>query len=157
MGIFTASANRADKREIYFPEHERAMAHYSYLSPDRKWLLISEMDRTTAFQPCRLMPFDGSSTGRLIGSKAWCIGAAWSPDGTRIALGIGAPRQGLPEKALLLQSSVNGTAATETILEFAGTPSRLKTSTSLLAQTYTFPARSRAGTFASPSGQAGWN
>jgi Tol biopolymer transport system component len=81
MGIVTANANRADKREIYFPEHERAMAHYSYQSPDQQWLLISEMDRTQAFQPCRLMPFDGSSSGRVIGPKGACIGAAWSHDG----------------------------------------------------------------------------
>jgi len=40
------------------------MAHYSYLSPDRKWVLIVEMDHTTAWQPCRLVPFDGSSMGR---------------------------------------------------------------------------------------------
>ncbi len=81
MGIVTAAANRANKREIYYPPHERAMAHYSYLSPDRKWVLISEMDRAAAFQPCRVTPFDGSSAGRLVGPHGACTAAAWSPDG----------------------------------------------------------------------------
>lgn len=35
-GIVTATDGRADHREIYFPDHERAMAHYSYASPDRE-------------------------------------------------------------------------------------------------------------------------
>ena len=30
MGIVTATENRAEYRKIYFPRHERAMAHYSY-------------------------------------------------------------------------------------------------------------------------------
>jgi Tol biopolymer transport system component len=81
MGIVTATASRSGQREIYFPEHERAMAHYSYLSPDRRWVLISEMDRTAAFQPCRLTPFDGSSPGRQVGPRGSCTATAWSPDG----------------------------------------------------------------------------
>jgi serine/threonine protein kinase/Tol biopolymer transport system component len=81
MGIVTATVSRSEQREIYFPGHERAMAHYSYLSPDRRWLLISEMDRTAAFQPCRLTPFDGSSSGRQVGPQGACTGTAWSPDG----------------------------------------------------------------------------
>jgi eukaryotic-like serine/threonine-protein kinase len=81
MGIVTATVSRSDQREIYFPEHERAMAHYSYLSPDRRWVLISEMDRTGTFQPCRLTPFDASSPGRQVGPQGACTGTAWSPDG----------------------------------------------------------------------------
>ena len=81
MGIVTSTADRSDKREIYYPAHERAMAHYSYLSPDRRWLLISEMDRTNAFQPCRLTPFDGSSPGKQVGPRGMCTAAAWTPDG----------------------------------------------------------------------------
>ena len=58
------------------------MAHYSYASPDRKWVLVVEMDQTHAFhQPCRLVPFDGSSAGRQVGPQATCTAAAWSPDG----------------------------------------------------------------------------
>ena len=81
MGIVTATMSRSGQREIYFPEHERAMAHYSYLSPDRQWVLISEMDRTATFQPCRLTPFDGSSPGRQVGPQGKCTATAWSPDG----------------------------------------------------------------------------
>jgi hypothetical protein len=81
MGIVTATVSRSEQREIYFPGHERAMAHYSYLSPDRRWVLISEMDRTATFQPCRLTPFDASSPGRQVGPDGACTGTAWSPDG----------------------------------------------------------------------------
>jgi hypothetical protein len=33
------------------------------------------------WQPCRLVPLDGSSTGRQVGPKGKCKSAAWSPDG----------------------------------------------------------------------------
>jgi eukaryotic-like serine/threonine-protein kinase len=82
MGIVTATEVRADSREIYFPEHERAMAHFSYASPDRKWVLIVEMGPGGGFtEPCRLVPFDGPATGRLVGPRGRCLSAAWSPDG----------------------------------------------------------------------------
>lgn len=81
MGIVTATTGRSDERELYFPDHERAMAHYSYLSPDRRSVLIVEMDRTQDFQPCRVMPFDGSSVGTQAGPTGACTAAAWSPDG----------------------------------------------------------------------------
>ena len=65
MGIVTSTESRADHREIYFPANERAMAHYAYASPDGKSVLVVEMDQTHTFhQPCRLVPFDGSSAGR---------------------------------------------------------------------------------------------
>jgi Tol biopolymer transport system component len=81
MGIVTSTTGRADERPIYFPEHERAMAHYSYLSPDRRSVLIVEMDRTAQFQRCRLMPFDGQGAGTQVGPPGACVAAAWSPDG----------------------------------------------------------------------------
>ena len=82
MGIVTATDVRAESREIYFPAHERAMAHYSYASPDHKWILIVEMGPGGGFsQRCRLVPFDGSSHGRLVGPDGPCRSAAWSPDG----------------------------------------------------------------------------
>ena len=82
MGIVTATEVRADSREIFFPEHERAMAHYSYASPDRKWILIVEMGPGGGFtQPCRVVPLDGSSKGRPVGPEGPCRSAAWSPDG----------------------------------------------------------------------------
>ncbi len=49
----------------------------------------------------------------------------WSPDGTRIVFGSGARGVGgLPEKARLVQTLVNGTGTNETLLEAVDTPSR---------------------------------
>jgi len=88
MGIVTATESRADSREIYFPPHERAMAHYAYASPDRQSVLIVEMDQSHAFhQPCRLVPFDGRSAGRQVGPEGTCTSAAWSPDGAWMYFG----------------------------------------------------------------------
>ncbi len=56
------------------------MAHYSYLSPNRKTVLIVEMDRTANWR-CRLVPFDGSSPGSPVGPAGACLSAAWSPSG----------------------------------------------------------------------------
>src|SRR5215471_9123631 len=82
MGIVPSTQGRAQERQIYFPEHERGMAHLSYASSDRKSVLIVEMDRTGAFtQPCRLVPFNGSSPGRQVGPQGACTSAGWSPDG----------------------------------------------------------------------------
>ena len=89
MGIVTAKESRADRREIYFPPNERAMAHYAYASPDRNSVLVVEMDQTHAFhQPCRLVPFDGSSAGRQVGPRGTCTSAAWSPDGKWMYFGV---------------------------------------------------------------------
>ena len=82
MGIVTATEGRANSREIYIQPDEHAMAHYSYASPDRRSVLVVEMTGAHAFtQPCRLVPFDGSSTGRQVGPQGTCTSAAWSPDG----------------------------------------------------------------------------
>ena len=79
MGVVTATEGRSEYREIYFPQDERGMAHYSYASPDRKWALIVEMN--PVWQPCRLVPLDRSSLGRQVGPSGKCHSAAWSPDG----------------------------------------------------------------------------
>jgi Tol biopolymer transport system component len=79
MGIVTATEGRAESRDIYFPSHERAMAHFSYASPDRESVLIVEM--TPDWQPCRLVPLAGGSTGRQVGPTGQCTSASWSPDG----------------------------------------------------------------------------
>jgi eukaryotic-like serine/threonine-protein kinase len=82
MAIVTATDSRAAWREIYIPPDEHGMAHYSYLSPDCRSVLVVEMTGTHAFtQPCRLVPFDGSSAGRQVGPQGTCLSAAWSPDG----------------------------------------------------------------------------
>jgi DNA-binding winged helix-turn-helix (wHTH) protein/Tol biopolymer transport system component len=82
MGVVTAMETRTDARTIYLPTDEAGMAHRSAHSPDGQWLLISEMDSVHGWLPCRVLPFDGTSTGRPIGvPAAHCTSAAWSPDG----------------------------------------------------------------------------
>jgi Tol biopolymer transport system component/DNA-binding winged helix-turn-helix (wHTH) protein len=88
MGIVTATEDRAGRREIYFPAHERAMAHFSYASPDRRQILLVEMDRRAQWQRCRLVPFDGHDAGRQVGPVGRCTSAAWSPDGKWMYFGV---------------------------------------------------------------------
>jgi dipeptidyl aminopeptidase/acylaminoacyl peptidase len=85
MGIVTSTDNRSAQREIYFPTHQRGMAHYSYPSPDRKWVLAVEMDPT--WLPCRLVPWAGGSAGRQVGPPGACTSAGWSPDGSWMYFG----------------------------------------------------------------------
>ena len=81
MAVVTATESRTEHRDIYVPPRERGMAHRSYLSPDRQWVLLAEMDNG-GWLPCRLVPFDGSSSGKQVGPPgALCTSAAWSPDG----------------------------------------------------------------------------
>ncbi len=80
MGIVTSKTDGSDLREVYFPAHDRGMAHYSYLSPDGKWVLMVEM--ISQWRPCRVVPFAGGSLGRQVGPRDGpCEAAAWSPDG----------------------------------------------------------------------------
>lgn len=81
MGLVTATPGRTEERDVYWPAHERGMAHLSYGSPNGRWALVVEMDHHPDWQPCRLVPLDGSSPGRLVGPAGACTGAAWSPDG----------------------------------------------------------------------------
>ena len=81
MGIVTSTESGTGSRPIYFPRFERGMAHRSAPSPDRKHVLVVEMSGGE-WLPCRLVPFDGSSTGRQIGPlDGQCTTAAWSSDG----------------------------------------------------------------------------
>ena len=80
MVLATSTEARTGSRNVYVPPRDRGMAHRSSLSPDRKWVLVVEMDN--GWLPCRVVPFDGSSRGRTVGpSGARCTSAAWSPDG----------------------------------------------------------------------------
>jgi eukaryotic-like serine/threonine-protein kinase len=82
MGIVTGAAAGQDFRELYFPQHERAMAHYSWASPDNKSALVAEMNETGAWVNCRLISFDGRFGARPIGPPGPCTSAGWSPDGS---------------------------------------------------------------------------
>ena len=66
MGVDVASENRANQSRVYLPKSDLGMAHRSYPSPDAKSALLVEMDRG-AWLPCRLVPLDGSSSGRTVG------------------------------------------------------------------------------------------
>ena len=44
------------------------MAHRSWVSPNGKWVLISEMDKI-GWRPCRIVPFDGSNGGETVGRR----------------------------------------------------------------------------------------
>jgi len=81
MGIITTTLSRSDRHEVYFPAHERAMAHFSFASPDRRHVIVAQMSGAGKFEQCRLVPMEGGSPGRPVGPPAGCISAAWSPDG----------------------------------------------------------------------------
>ena len=82
MGIATAQVSRGEERDIYLPA--QGMAHRSWVSPNGKWVLISEMDRI-GWRPCRVVPFDGGAVGETVGPPtARCTYAGWSPDGSKM-------------------------------------------------------------------------
>jgi Tol biopolymer transport system component len=84
MAVVTATEGRAEQRDVYVPLAENGMAHRSYLSPDHKWVLIAEemIAGTSVYTtPCRVVPFDGSSPGTLVGPHSACSYGGWSPDG----------------------------------------------------------------------------
>ena len=66
MAIVTATDSRTESRAVYVPPTGDGMAHRSYVSPDGKWVLVAEMD-VSAWLPCRVVPFDGSSLGTVVG------------------------------------------------------------------------------------------
>ena len=102
MSIVSSTESRTEQRTVYMPP-ETGMAHRSYLSPDRKQVLLVEMSFGT-WLPCRLTPFDGSSPGKPVGpAPAQCTDAAWSPDGkwmyfsTNTGSGVHTWRQRFPD------------------------------------------------------------
>ena len=44
MSIVSSTESRTEQRTVYMPP-ENGMAHRSYLSPDRKQVLVAEMDQ----------------------------------------------------------------------------------------------------------------
>jgi DNA-binding winged helix-turn-helix (wHTH) protein len=80
MGIATATEGRAGERDVYLPADMTGMAHRSWVSPNGKWILVSEMD-PVGWRPCRVLPFDGSTQGETVGPKAArCTYAGWEHD-----------------------------------------------------------------------------
>ncbi len=89
MGVVTTDESRGDRRNVYWPEGNRSMAHHSYLSPDGHWVLIVEMDNHGELIPCRVVPFDRSGTVHVVGPPdRTCLAGAWSPDGKWIYLSV---------------------------------------------------------------------
>jgi len=87
MGIRTSGIGGEGEREVYLPTNERAGAHRPVASPDGKWVLLTEIGVYGGWEPCRVVPIDGSSAGFNVGPpRAQCTFAAWSPDGKWIYL-----------------------------------------------------------------------
>jgi Tol biopolymer transport system component len=83
MAIVSSPQDRTEARDVYVPENGSGMAHRSYVSPDKKTVLVVEMDESGVWMPCRLVPFEPGSAGRTVGPlDARCTDAAWAPDGT---------------------------------------------------------------------------
>jgi DNA-binding winged helix-turn-helix (wHTH) protein/Tol biopolymer transport system component len=82
LGIVTQSTTGDNFRELYYPPHERAMAHYSFASPDRKSALVVEMNGQGYWTLCQLISIDGTSPPRPVGPNGACTAAGWSPDGS---------------------------------------------------------------------------
>jgi eukaryotic-like serine/threonine-protein kinase len=81
LAVVTATESRTDQRDVYVQPREDGMAHFSSLSPDRKSVLIVEM-QTGGWLPCRLASFSGSVVNKPVGPQnGGCTAAAWSPDG----------------------------------------------------------------------------
>jgi serine/threonine protein kinase/Tol biopolymer transport system component len=82
MAVVTSDESRAAQRDVYVPPNEPDMAHRSSLSPDGQWVLVVEMDIDHLWEPCRVVPADGRSSGRTVGPpEGGCTFATWSPDG----------------------------------------------------------------------------
>jgi DNA-binding winged helix-turn-helix (wHTH) protein/Tol biopolymer transport system component len=87
MGIETSDENGNGRRDIYVPLNDRGMAHRAQLSPDGKWVLLTELGAYGNWEPCRIVPVAGGSVGRQVGpSSGGCTFGAWSPDGKWVYL-----------------------------------------------------------------------
>jgi eukaryotic-like serine/threonine-protein kinase len=89
LALVTGNESGADFRDVYVPPTDVGMVHYSWPSPDGKWVLMTEMD-ATGLMPCRVVPLSGRSTGVQVGpAGAPCGGGAWSPDSRWIYVSAG--------------------------------------------------------------------
>lgn len=80
MAIVRSRDDRSDSRDVYVPPHTSGMAHRSYVSPDRQSVLVAELNENSAWVGCRVLSIAGGAS-HLVGPKARCTDAAWSPDG----------------------------------------------------------------------------
>ena len=82
LEVVTATESRSEPRDVYVPPSETHMAHNSFLSPDHKWVLVTEMgEDAPRMIPCQVVPFPGGNA-RFVGPQTGsCIEASWSPDG----------------------------------------------------------------------------
>lgn len=82
LAVVTTDLARGQSRDVYVPPNARGMAHYSYLSPDGKWVLIVEMNARGELRNCLYVPFRGNDPPKQIGDpSSVCKAAAWSADG----------------------------------------------------------------------------
>jgi DNA-binding winged helix-turn-helix (wHTH) protein/Tol biopolymer transport system component len=82
MGIVTQSVTGDAYRELHFPPHERAMDHYSLPSPDRRNMLIVEMNGQGDWSMCQLISIAPGAQPKPVGPQGRCTDAGWSPDGS---------------------------------------------------------------------------
>lgn len=81
LSVVKSSVARENVQALYAPDHERGMAHYTYLSPDRRWAIVVEMNGNGEWAPCRLISIEGERSTRRVGPDGGCTSAGWSPDG----------------------------------------------------------------------------
>ncbi|MGB8478433.1 MAG: winged helix-turn-helix domain-containing protein [Acidobacteriaceae bacterium] len=82
LGVVTATTTGDHVRDIYFPSHQRGMAHFSFPSPDHKWILVVEMNQYGGWAPCRLVSLESPFQTKSVGPAGACTAAGWSPDGS---------------------------------------------------------------------------
>ena len=68
LAVVTTDESRGNSRDVYVPPSNRSMAHYSYLSPDGRWVLIVEMGSRGEILPCRVVPFQGATEVQVDGA-----------------------------------------------------------------------------------------
>ena len=81
LGVVAGSLSGGSTRDVYFPPHQRGMAHYSQASPDRRWILVVEMDGSGDWAPCRVIALRDGHEAHAVGPNGACTAAAWSTDG----------------------------------------------------------------------------
>src|SRR5260370_18152614 len=68
MGIAAAAEDRTKARDGYLPAGPHPMAHRSYASPARKWVLVVEME-SSVWLPCRFVPMAATPPAQPAGRQ----------------------------------------------------------------------------------------